>query len=105
MNDTPPIPAAIAAVPSLAVASTVTPGSGEGFEARKLVYVDKFHDWMMGLNKHDYLQAKKLLDAMMAAYTKHTMKIHSPPAKDESNVSSETSPGAPDPNLPPEGAA
>ena len=106
MSDTPPIPAAIAAVPSLAAASTVTPGLGEGFDERKRVYVDKFRDWMLGLNKHDYLQAKKLLDAMMHAYTRHTMKLHSPPAKkDDTDVSGKTSDGAPDSNLPPQGAA
>jgi hypothetical protein len=100
MSDVPPIPSAIAAVPSLAADSNAQAGSGELLE-RQRQYIDKFGDWLRNLNRHDFMQAKKLLDAMMHAYAKHTMKLHSPPAKkDDSNVPGTQSEGAPDSGLP-----
>lgn len=103
MNESPPIPAAIAAVPSLAEVKATGPGE---LHQRHLDYATKFDTWLRGLNRADFMQAKKLLDAMIFAYAKHTMKIHSPPMREADNdVPSKTSDGAPDMGVPPEGGA
>lgn len=100
----PPIPAAIAAVPPTTSAGQIAPDSGE-LLGRHKEYARRFHDWLLGLNRHDFMQAKKLLDAMMHAYAKHTMKIHSPPSRENNDVPGKTSDGAPDTGVPPEGPA
>jgi hypothetical protein len=75
-------------------------GPGELLEQHKR-YAARFNEWMLGLNRADFMQAKKLLDAMMHAYAKHTMKIHSPPAKkDDANAPGKTSEGSPDSGVP-----
>lgn len=103
MSDAPPIPAAIAAVPTTTSAGQdAPPGPGELLERHKQ-YADKFRDWMLGLNRHDFMQARKLLDAMMHAYAKHTMKLHSPPMRENNDVPGKTSDGAPDLGVPPDG--
>lgn len=101
MEKNPQIPAAIAAVPSLAVPAK-PPGSAGTFEQRRDAYADKFSGWLKNLNQHDFLQARKLLDQMMHLYAKHTMKIHSPPARETTNdnVSGSPSPGPSGPVLP-----
>ena len=104
-DQAPPIPAAIAAVPpDTAAVTNEQPGPGELLDRHKQ-YAARFHEWLLGLNRADFMQAKKLLDAMMHAYAKHTMKIHSPPARKDEDVSGTTSDGAPDSSVPPEGPA
>lgn len=103
-DEVTPIPSAIAAV-STPSADSVAAGPGQLLDQHKR-YAERFHEWLLNLNRHDFMQAKKLLDAMMHAYAKHTMKIHSPPAKkDDNNVSGTTSDGSQDPRVPPDGGS
>lgn len=96
-----PIPPAIAAVPSIPKPETDEVQAGSELSQRHQEYINRFRDWLLGLNKHDFLQAKKLLDNMMHVYAKHVMKIHSPPARTEQDVPGKTSAGPQSPDLPP----
>lgn len=98
-DEVTPIPSAIAAV-STPSADSVAAGPGQLLDQHKR-YAERFHEWLLKLNRHDFMQAKKVLDAMMHAYAKHTMKIHSPPAKkDNENAPGTTSEGSPDSGVP-----
>ncbi len=77
-------------------------GSGPLTDAQKL-HAKRFYDWLLGLNRADYMEASgKVLNPLMRAYFKHTVKVHSPPARKSNDVSGttregEANPGVPDP--------
>jgi hypothetical protein len=70
----------------------------EGLTDGQQIHAKKFCDWLMRLNRDDYIQAAKVLNALTHAYFKHTVKVHSPPMR-ENDVPSETSDGPESPNL------
>lgn len=64
-------------------------------------YAEEFKQWLLGLNRHDFAQAKRVLEQLTRAYFKHTVKIHSPPMREANNDDSgKTSDGVADPVLP-----
>lgn len=101
MNETPPVVA-------LKDGSSETPlsdTSGDkrppgALSERHTRYANEFRDWMLGLNRADFGQVRRVLEQMTRAYFKHTLKVHSPPMREEHNDPSKTSDGAPDPVLP-----
>lgn len=98
MNDAPPVLSLVtASVPPSEAEKVPDPGA---LLERHHKYADEFAVWLKGLNRHDFMQAKKVLEALTRAYFKHTVKIHSPPAKDKNDVPGPTSDGAPSENLP-----
>ena len=98
MNDTPPAAETSEAVPSLAADEAVKPKPG-ALSERHHKYAGEFKQWMLGLNRHDFAQARSVLEKMTRAYFKHTVQVHSPPMREE-NDPSKTSDGQPDPVLP-----
>ena len=105
MQEQPPqVPPAIAA-PTGTPDSTAAPAE---LSERHKKYAEDFKQWLLGLNRHDFVQAKRVLEAMTKAYFKHTVKVHSPPARDEKNdtdVPGPTSVGTTGTNLPGAGEA
>ncbi len=95
MNETPP-EATTTPIPTDS-APVKVPGA---LSERHTKYANEFRDWLLGLNRHDFAQARRVLEQMTKAYFKHTVKIHSPPRREENNDSSKTSDGAPDSVLP-----
>jgi hypothetical protein len=97
MNDTPP---SIEAGGSDPLAAEPTRPKG-ALSERHHRYAEEFKQWMLGLNRHDFGQVKRVLETMTRAYFKHTVKVHSPPMRDEHNDDSgKTSDGIPDSILP-----
>jgi hypothetical protein len=105
MNDTPPTSETSEAVPSVAADEAVKPKPG-ALSERHHRYAEEFKQWLLGLNRHDFGQVKRVLETMTRAYFKHTVKVHSPPMRDKHNDDSgKTSDGIPDSILPsPDGA-
>ncbi len=102
MNETPPslgLTDQVAPSPPSADTSKVAAAKG-ALSERHTKYANEFRDWMLGLNRHDFAQVRRVLEQMTKAYFKHTVKIHSPPRREDQNDSSKTSDGAPDPVLP-----
>lgn len=59
-------------------------------------YAEEFKQWLLGLNRHDFGQVRRVLEQMTRAYFKHTIKVHSPPMKaDNNDDSGKTSDGKP----------
>jgi hypothetical protein len=102
MNEIPPVLAADAgsSVAPSADTSELKRAPG-GLSERHHKYAEEFKQWMLGLNRADFAQARRVLEAMTKAYFKHTIKVHSPPMRDANNDDSgKTSDGQPDPVLP-----
>lgn len=76
-------------------------GSGPLTDAQR-IHAKRFYDWLLGLNRADYMTAAaQVLNPLMRAYFKHTVKVHSPPARQEKNDVHGTPSDRPqDPNLP-----
>jgi hypothetical protein len=67
----------------------------------QLAHAKRFYEWLLGLNRHDYMEASaKVLNPLMRAYFKHTVKVHSPPSRKSNDVSGTPSEGAPNPSVP-----
>lgn len=99
MNETPSTSETSTAALSPA-GEAVKPKPG-ALSERHHKYAEEFKQWLLGLNRHDFGMARRVLEQMTRAYFKHTVKIHSPPMKDENNdVSGTTSDGANDPGVP-----
>ncbi len=63
-------------------------------------YAEEFKQWLLGLNRHDFAQCRRVMEQMTRAYFKHTVKVHSPPMRVENNDDpGKTSDGQPDPVL------
>jgi hypothetical protein len=103
MNETPPTDAlknGSSAEPSPADTSGDKRPKG-ALSERHHKYAEEFKQWMLGLNRHDFGQVRRVLETMTRAYFKHTVKVHSPPMRDEHNDDSgKTSDGIPDSILP-----
>ncbi len=56
-----------------------------GLSERHHKYAEEFKQWMLGLNRHDFYQVRRVLEQMTRAYFKHTIKVHSPPMRDDNN--------------------
>ncbi len=99
MNETPPSPGL-----DLATPPSGGPGPVKGaLSERHHKYAEEFKQWMLGLNRFDFAQVRKVLEATTRAYFKHTIKVHSPPMRDDNNDDSgKTSEGSPSPVLPDE---
>jgi hypothetical protein len=100
MNETPSVlDVGAPAVPGeLSPAKTTAPGA---LSDRHHKYAEEFKQWMLGLNRADFAQAKRVLEQLTRAYFKHTIQVHSPPMRDANNDDSgKTSDGQPDPVLP-----
>jgi hypothetical protein len=98
MNDVPPTSETSEAAPSVAADGAVKPKPG-ALSERHHKYAEEFKQWMLGLNRADFAQAKRVLESMTRAYFKHSVKVHSPPMREE-NDPSKTSDGAANPVLP-----
>lgn len=86
--------------PSLDGTSAATPLKG-ALSERHHKYAEEFKQWMLGLNRHDFGMARRVLEQMTRAYFKHSIKVHSPPMRDATNDDpGKTSDGADDPVLP-----
>ncbi len=105
MNETPPALAADAGSstePSPVDTSALKRAPG-ALSPRHEKYAEEFKQWMLGLNRHDFGQVRRVLESITRAYFKHTIKVHSPPMKaDNNDDSGKTSEGAPNPVLPDE---
>lgn len=99
MNERPPVLAAVPA-PDPSLSGEAKPADPGALLERHHKYADDFAVWLKGLNRADFMQAKKVLEAMTKAYFRHTVKIHSPPAKDKNDVPGPTSDRAPSANVP-----
>lgn len=63
-------------------------------------YAEEFKQWLLGLNRHDFGQVRRVLEQITRAYFKHTIKVHSPPMKaDNNDDSGKTNDGASNPVL------
>ncbi len=101
MNETPPAaPGSDLAEPPSSGPGPAKPGA---LSPRHEKYAEEFKQWMLGLNRHDFGQVRRVLESITRAYFKHTIKVHSPPMKaDNNDDSGKTSEGAPNPVLPDE---
>ena len=90
------------APPNTEAADSLSPAKVPGaLSERHHKYAEEFKQWMLGLNRHDFLQVRGVLEKMTRAYFKHTIKVHSPPMKaDNNDDSGKTSDRAPDQVLP-----
>lgn len=79
MNETP---SGTVDVDAPAKGPTTLPGA---LSLRHEKYAEDFKQWLLGLNRHDFGQVRRVLEQMTRAYFKHTIKVHSPPMKADNN--------------------
>lgn len=103
MNETPPAVAADAGSseqPPASDTSELKRPKG-ALSDRHHKYAEEFKQWLLGLNRHDFAQVRRVLEQMTRAYFKHTIKVHSPPMRETNNDDpGKTSDGAANPVLP-----